>query len=236
MSTTDMTYICGCVENVSIGGLMKIILYCLLPLLVLAGCSVKPYLKNTDLPKGINYYSNDKQFTVHPDWFWKLRPSLERGSESVTFEYLKQLDPGYKNANVNVVGEVVYKQNKFYVALWQSHGYFFIQEKDYLFAQKYRKYLVPLDYDAGSYLYGYSNMTEFEKITLLEKYFGNLKGKKYKIYNALYLLQNSIFDKRSYITPQIKQYFSSNGYSNDFIEFNNCPLFYEFCKNDEALY
>lgn len=99
------------------------------------GCSTTAYIKKEELPNRIQYYSTDKIFSISPGWYWRLRPSGEL-FETVGFKYLKNKDVSYKNIQVKVIGEIFENNEKYYIANWESHGYYFIKEKDYLFEKK----------------------------------------------------------------------------------------------------
>lgn len=103
---------------------------------LLFACSTSPYLKETELPENTQYYSVDKQFKVKPEWYWRVRPG--------NFIDLKELIN--KTGDGIIIGETIQNSLKFYIVKWRSYGYYFIQENDYLFAMKYKKYLIPLQY------------------------------------------------------------------------------------------
>ncbi len=201
---------------------------------MISACSIKPYLKETDLPNGIKLYSADKQFVVHPDCYWKLRPVVEIGRESIDYNYLKQLDAGYKNISLNVIGELVDKQNKFFVVNWQPHGYFFILEDDYIFVNKFIKYLIPLDYGNDSY-----HPSAYEN--QLFPYYKE-SGRNLNIILDVNLSRSLLYNnipisniRYSQINNKIIQLAGYNGFANEFLNFTACPLFAQFSKGESLL-
>ncbi len=198
------------------------------------GCSTSPYLKKEELPNRIQYYSTDKIFSITPNWYWRLRPSDEL-FETVGFKYLNNKDVSYKNIQVKVIGETVQNNEKYYVAIWESHGYYFIKEKDYLFAKKYEKYLIPLNYDDNK-LYenpfrrgGCVNPIELlsEKINSSEvhyysmnisvRFVNHFKSEGYTIFSTLGINSTGMIQKTEFKNDIEKQIIENRQYSNKFL-------------------
>lgn len=160
---------------------MKKIIFFLLSLVLTFGCVSGVYLKKTDLPDGITYYSKDKQFIVHPDWYWRIRPTSlfyegynqylgEYNKNTIGYNYLTQRNPLYKEENVKVIGEMMQNNEKFYIAHWEQSGFFFIKENDYLFDKKYKKYIIPIEEDS----------TQEQKIEVIRYY----RNKKFIVFSS----------------------------------------------------
>ena len=58
-------------------------------------CSTSPYIKKSDLPKNITYYSTKQQFKINPEWYWRLRPE----NTPIDDEMINQL----KNYDTNIL-------------------------------------------------------------------------------------------------------------------------------------
>jgi hypothetical protein len=207
------------------------------PLLVFFGflfaCSTSPYLKTTDLPDNVKYYSEDKQFNLKPDWYWRLRPGKESVNETIEDKYgylacIPIVNYGYafakrkpekavignkyitnKSGDGTVVGEIVQDDEMFFIVKWNDYGYFFIKKKDYDFALEFEKYKISNDF---------INEYKSQKLGAIAtyNYIGISDGPK---------LVND---------GQITQYRDSYGnYSNSFMQLRSNSLFLKFYNSKD---
>lgn len=204
-----------------------------------SACSTSPYLKETELPKNIKYYSADKQFKVKPEWYWRLRPEIQSVNQNeavIGFKYLAgKSDEGL------IIGETIQDKEIFFIVNWENYGYFFIRKEDYNFAEKFKKWLIPLHYNISNNQKNNSFYSELQKNSnvsqKLSTFFSSLNGRSFTLTYAFIFLQSESFNKYAYTTPGIKQYCNAGHCSNTFIQITGtCPLFMEFCSNKDIYY
>ena len=224
---------------------------CLLVSLFLFSCTTNPYLKQTDLPEKINYYTDDKKFDITPEWYWRLRPtpdSSENWELTIGYQFLNG-----KTGSGQVIGELIKNDYKFYIVKWKDYGYFFVKEQDYLFAQKYKKFLVPLNY-GKNYVYSrYEEEDDYQLIAFYQDislpYVGDLPAGLFsKVPRSglsllilprvmfIYSLMYNNYTMSSYYSDlkNIIQVYN-NGYTNQFIQFTPCPNLREFRNDDRVI-
>lgn len=213
-------------------------------------CSTNPYLKQTDLPDKINYYDEEKKFTISPDWYWRLRPTINSSNEwdtTIGHSFLND-----KNGEGIVIGEYINKDKKFYIVKWNEYGYFFVKDEDYTFSQKNKKYIVPLNY-GGKSIFGSSSDIDYQVIAYYQdkssQYVGDLPA--YLFANSprsglnLVLVSRMIFTyslmKSHYPInsnysdiKDVIQLYNTSGYTNQFLKITPCPSLIEFSKNESV--
>ncbi len=197
---------------------MKIQLYFLILLVgFLFSCSTSPYMKKSELSKDVQYYSQDKQFKLKPDWYWRLRLGKESVNEDVVigFKYIYN-----KTGEGKIIGEIIQNNEKFLIAEWQNYGLYFIKEKDFNFAKKFEKYFIPLDYTHNLHP---------------STYLKSPKNISYVCLPAVLFLQEKVMDKYAFITPEIKQYYNYK-FKKIFLQITHCPSFLKFCDNNDIYY
>lgn len=191
-------------------------------ILFFVGCISSPYLKETDLPKNVIYYSEDKQFSVKPEWYWRFRPEsdpLKYKSSVIGHKYLVN-----KNKDAVVIGEISNNSDKFFIVKWADNGFFFIKEKDYNFAERYKKYLVPIDY-----LNYEIEFNDYYGDKILTSYFKSKLNIPSIVTDAYPFCEVDLY---AYTTPGIKQRFSGK-YTNEFVKIENCPDLLNLYKNND---
>lgn len=209
----------------------------------LLGCSTSPYLKETELPKNIQYFSADKQFKVEPEWYWRVRPDIH-----ISFkEIINNTEEG------TIIGECIKDDQKFYIVKWEHHGFYFIEKKDYFFAMKYKQYLIPLKYnDKSLYKDPFGRLTCITPLELLIKtsedenrnYQWNLENRMatyYQEYKIIHIFQIAHFvekisstgfiNKEDFKNEIQSQIMTNGSYSNTFLLIPPTNGFYEFCSN-----
>jgi len=214
--------------------------------ILFCGCATSPYLKTDDLPSTIHYYNTEKQFKLNPEWYWRLRPSkdsVENYKATIGHNYLKN-----KNGPGLIVGECN-SEEKYYVVKWNDYGYYFIREKDYLFAGQFKKYIVPLNYESDSFRHGHEYLLIAYYQENSSPYIGDMPAKifsdatrsglnltvilKLTLNRSLMMNRKNIYNtKYSSIINNAVQISSRAGFTNEFLKFTSCPLFYEFSKDE----
>ena len=203
-------------------------------ILLLLGCfTTNPYLKKTELPKNIKYYSEDKQITIKPERYWMKRPNQ---NIRIGHSYLNN-----KSGVGKVIGEYFINNKNFYVVKWESYGYFFVNIKDNLFAEKYKKYLIPLDYgNKAMWNFGY----EYYLIAYFQgpnkkdiggfpaHFFANVAryNSNLKVILKLTLMRSFMMNKVNFsptkyndIVNKPIQISMRTGFTNEFVNFTSCP-------------
>ena len=211
-------------------------------ILPFCNCATIPYHDISDLPHGLNLYSLDKQFKVKPEWYWRFRTdnglssgenvaeSIKANVTSIRFDTEKTIGVEFiKNQSGAldqgiVIGDVFENELKWYVAKW-NNSYFFIKEKDYIFAGKFEKYL--LDVSPRSDPDRYYNTRHLAKykyqgLTIL----GFLAGSDYWLFGYDLI---TCFDG-----SQLQARDGNGQFINKFVLFPPSPLLKEFCKNESA--
>lgn len=220
---------------------MKKIQVMIVPILLsmVIACASTPYTKDK-LPGGIEYYPSEKQFEVTPSWYWRIRPNTEPVTYAgavIGHQYL----PGKSGKGI-VVGEYT-KDEKFYVAKWKEYGYFFIKQKDYQFAKKYKKYSIPLKYEDENL---YKNPVaplklgddQFNyKLNLMSRLKDYFEKRGYILVSTIGITKTGMIHQEEYMTDTTRQIIRNRQYINQFLIIPKCSKYYEFCnKSDVSAY
>ncbi len=199
-------------------------------MMFLIGCSAKPYLQKTELPSNIDFYTEDKQFKITPEWFWRLRPSTESvANQDATIGHK------FLNGKIGtgiVIGELN-KEEKFFVIKWENQGYYFLREQDSIFAKKFQKYLVPLNY-GGESIYGHTEISAYEIQDHLNEYYRKLNQTIFSARSSVNIKYANIDETKKSSLKQVAVI--GRGYTNQFINVLPCPLFESFSPKEDTYY
>jgi len=204
-------------------------------LIVISGfffsCSTSPYLKKTDLPDNIQHYSEEKQFKVKPEWYWRLRPNNKTGSETFIGQFYFR---GEKMNDAKVIGELTTDNVKWYIVDTINHGYFFIKKADADFADKYKKYLIDLDY--GSIDVKDKTIDRWQsnelRNNMLKKYISQLRIPLRLIWSVNFFMMphnTSVWYGRQ---NGIRQGYWGNTFQNEFVSVSECPEVFLFANQN----
>jgi hypothetical protein len=155
-----------------------------------------------------------------------------------------------------VVGEYIMEGEKFFVVHWEDQGYFFVKETDYLLAEKFNKFLVPLEYGTNyafadssdnhyKLVYYYSDTSSGFVGSIPASYYSkasqsglNLKiiGKS-AIYETLAyskVIRNPLSTNYSDLIDKVFQLYYGRMFQNEFMLVKSCPDYLNF-KNSDSI-